>query len=120
MVPREGRAETCAQFGPRYRISRGQAVRVAAMATALHGRQAPAADAAAAQRLHWAALLHEIGFSVSHTGFHRHGAYILGNADILKARALPGDAGELVAEVLRAAEAAAALAQQLRAISCRG
>ena len=52
------------------------------MATALHARAAPAADAAAAQRLEWAALLHEIGFSVSHIGFHKHGAYILENADM--------------------------------------
>lgn len=42
---------------------------------------------------------------------------ILGNADILQARPLPGDTGELVAEILRAAEVAATLTQQLRAIS---
>jgi signal transduction histidine kinase len=44
---------------------------------------------------------------------------IFGNADILTARTLPGDAGELVTEILRAAEAAATLTQQLRAISRR-
>jgi signal transduction histidine kinase len=44
---------------------------------------------------------------------------IFGNADILNARALPGNGGELVAEILRAAEAAATLTQQLRAISRR-
>ncbi len=81
-VRRDVRVATIDQFATRYRIDREHAVRVAAMATALHARSAPAADAAAAQRLHWAALLHEIGFSVSHTGFHRHGAYILGNADM--------------------------------------
>jgi exopolyphosphatase/guanosine-5'-triphosphate,3'-diphosphate pyrophosphatase len=32
--------------------------------------------------LHWAALLHEIGMSVSHIGFHKHGAYILQHADM--------------------------------------
>ncbi len=26
--------------------------------------------------------MHEIGFSVSHTGYHKHGAYILQNADM--------------------------------------
>jgi len=37
---------------------------------------------AAIQALQRAALLHETGFSVSHTGFHKHGAYILRNADM--------------------------------------
>ena len=66
----------------RYRIDREHAARVAAMAVALHARALPGADPAAAQRLEWAALLHETGFSVSHTGFHKHGAYILQNADM--------------------------------------
>ena len=52
------------------------------MAVALHRKAAPDADPAAAQRLEWAALLHETGFSVSHTGFHKHGAYILEHADM--------------------------------------
>ena len=32
--------------------------------------------------LKWAAYLHEIGLSISHTGYHRHGAYIVANADM--------------------------------------
>jgi len=32
--------------------------------------------------LKWAARLHEIGLDVSHTGYHRHGAYLLENADM--------------------------------------
>ena len=32
--------------------------------------------------LAWAARLHEIGLEISHTGFHKHGAYIVGNADM--------------------------------------
>jgi exopolyphosphatase/guanosine-5'-triphosphate,3'-diphosphate pyrophosphatase len=30
----------------------------------------------------WAGLLHEIGYTVSHIGYHKHGAYILENADM--------------------------------------
>jgi len=30
----------------------------------------------------WAAMLHEIGLQVSHNNYHKHGAYILGNADL--------------------------------------
>lgn len=32
--------------------------------------------------LRWAALLHEIGISVAHAGYHKHSAYILANADM--------------------------------------
>lgn len=35
------------------------------------------------QQLGWAALLHEIGFSISHDDYHKHGAYILDHADLL-------------------------------------
>ena len=41
-----------------------------------------AADAARLQRkLEWAAQLHEIGSQISHNNYHKHGAYILDNAD---------------------------------------
>jgi exopolyphosphatase/guanosine-5'-triphosphate,3'-diphosphate pyrophosphatase len=32
--------------------------------------------------LRWAVSLHEIGVSVAHSEFHKHGAYILGHADM--------------------------------------
>ena len=81
-VRRDVRVATIDQFAARYRIDREHAARVAAMAVALHAGAAPGADPAAVQRLEWAALLHETGFSVSHTGYHKHGAYILQNADM--------------------------------------
>ena len=41
-----------------------------------------AADANRLQRkLEWAAQLHEIGSQISHSSYHKHGAYILDNAD---------------------------------------
>lgn len=39
-------------------------------------------DPLAEQVLRWAARLHEIGLDVSHNGYHRHGAYLLENADM--------------------------------------
>ena len=33
--------------------------------------------------LRWAALLHEIGLDIAHSGYHKHGAYIVDNADLL-------------------------------------
>jgi exopolyphosphatase/guanosine-5'-triphosphate,3'-diphosphate pyrophosphatase len=32
--------------------------------------------------LEWAALLHEVGLTISHSGYHKHGEYILRNSDI--------------------------------------
>ncbi|MBN9409135.1 MAG: Ppx/GppA family phosphatase [Burkholderiales bacterium] len=44
--------------------------------------QADAAQTAGlARELHWAARLHEIGALISHSDAHKHGAYILDNAD---------------------------------------
>jgi len=81
-VRRDVRVATTDQFATRYHIDREHAARVAAMALALYSGAVPGADPGALQRLEWAALLHETGFSVSHTGYHKHGAYILLNADM--------------------------------------
>jgi exopolyphosphatase/guanosine-5'-triphosphate,3'-diphosphate pyrophosphatase len=81
-VRRDVRTLTVEQFLTRYRIDREHAARVADMAVALFARMVAKPDPADVQRLRWAALLHETGFSVSHTGFHKHGAYILQNADM--------------------------------------
>jgi exopolyphosphatase/guanosine-5'-triphosphate,3'-diphosphate pyrophosphatase len=39
-------------------------------------------DALGDLMLKWAARLHEVGLDVSHNGYHRHGAYLLENADM--------------------------------------
>ena len=39
-------------------------------------------DALGELMLKWAARLHEVGLDVSHNGYHRHGAYLLENADM--------------------------------------
>ncbi len=81
-VKRDSRAATVERLAERYRLDRAHAARVAAMAKALYLASAPAPAPETAQRVEWAALLHEVGFSVSHIGFHKHGAYILENADM--------------------------------------
>jgi exopolyphosphatase/guanosine-5'-triphosphate,3'-diphosphate pyrophosphatase len=35
------------------------------------------------RKLNWAAQLHEVGVSISHSDYHKHGAYILDNADMV-------------------------------------
>ncbi len=76
---RDGTVRT---FIDRYRIDRAQAQRVAALAERLLQAARPEAPEAARQVLRWAALLHEVGWAVSHTSFHKHSAYILRNADM--------------------------------------
>jgi exopolyphosphatase/guanosine-5'-triphosphate,3'-diphosphate pyrophosphatase len=34
------------------------------------------------RKVHWAAQLHEVGMRISHTDYHKHGAYILDNTDL--------------------------------------
>jgi len=34
------------------------------------------------RKMHWAAQLHEIGMRISHSDYHKHGAYILDNTDL--------------------------------------
>jgi exopolyphosphatase/guanosine-5'-triphosphate,3'-diphosphate pyrophosphatase len=81
-VERDARDATVEQFLARYRVDREHAKRVAEMAVDLFRDARSDASTVACQQLHRAALLHETGFSVSHTGFHKHGAYILRNADM--------------------------------------
>lgn len=77
------REATVQQFMRRYHVAPRQAQRVAELsgqlaASFLAGRE----EAEAMRELRWAALLHEIGISVAHSGYHKHSAYILANADM--------------------------------------
>ena len=44
---------------------------------------APIEDDRLLRKLNWAAQLHEIGSHISHSDYHKHGAYILANADAM-------------------------------------
>lgn len=82
----DARERTVRSMQLRYHVDIEQAGRVAATALKfLEGVRAvwklrgePAADLV----LKWAAQLHEIGLDVAHSGYHRHGAYLLENADM--------------------------------------
>ena len=76
---------TIDEFMRRYHVDVAQAARVSNVAQTLL-RAAPDAHAErtelAMRYLGWAAKLHEIGLSISHSGYHRHSGYILENADM--------------------------------------
>ncbi len=79
------RDATVQQFMRRYQVDQRQAARVAATARSFLLQLMPEAageEHPEAQVLDWAARLREIGISVAHSGFHKHSAYILANADM--------------------------------------
>lgn len=79
------RERTVAELADRYRIDRAQAERVKRKALALWEmvRTPWQLDTEEYQRLlGWAACLHEIGLSISHSQYHKHSAYLLNNLDM--------------------------------------
>ncbi|WP_442769761.1 Ppx/GppA phosphatase family protein, partial [Zoogloea ramigera] len=79
------RDATVSAFGERYGVDLAHAREVAATARAFLLQIDPAAaDEENIDRrfLEWAARLHETGVSVAHSSYHKHSAYILGNADM--------------------------------------
>lgn len=76
---------TVRQFLRRYHIDMRQAKRVETVATSLFKQLAKSLDAGADDDLKllvWAAKLHEIGISIAHSSYHKHGSYIINNADM--------------------------------------
>ncbi len=83
------RTATVAALAHRFAADAAQARRVGETAAALYMQIDPNARNAepssrpgrALRKLRWAAQLHEIGVQISHSDYHKHGAYILDNAD---------------------------------------
>lgn len=85
MRHQDTREATVRQFKRRYHVDAPQAKRVQQLALALLAQLAPRLSMEqqqARQCLTWAAQLHEIGISIAHTGYHKHSAYIIENADM--------------------------------------
>jgi len=81
----DARERTVRSMQQRYHVDLAQAERVEATVVDFLSQVEEAwaiADPAIEQILRWAARLHEIGLDVAHSGYHRHGAYLLANADM--------------------------------------
>ena len=82
----DARDRTVRGMQQRYHVDFAQAERVEATSLNFLEQTAEAwklqGDPAAELALKWASRLHEIGLDVSHSGYHRHGAYLLENADM--------------------------------------
>lgn len=75
------RATTVVSLCERFQVDQAQAERVRDAALALYRQIENPIDERAERKLAWAASLHEIGIQISHSDYHRHGAYILDNTD---------------------------------------
>ena len=75
---REQSVQACLQ---RFHVDERRANRVADDALALYMQTKPVSDLYT-RHLYWSALLHEMGMVVSHTGYHKHAAYMIENADL--------------------------------------
>jgi len=85
MTRSDARERTVGSMQRRYHVDLGQAERVEETAVDFLAQVREAwelGDALAELSLRWAARLHEIGLDVAHNGYHRHGAYLLENADM--------------------------------------
>jgi exopolyphosphatase/guanosine-5'-triphosphate,3'-diphosphate pyrophosphatase len=113
---REQSVQACVQ---RFHVDQRRANRVADDALALYAQTKPASDQYT-RHLYWSALLHEMGMVVSHTGYHKHAAYMIENADLpgftareqrIMGRMIVAHKGNLrkVAEVLNEADFAKAI-----------
>jgi exopolyphosphatase/guanosine-5'-triphosphate,3'-diphosphate pyrophosphatase len=79
------RATTVSQFMRRYHVDGKQARRVERVALDLCRQLRHVLredESSAITRLSWAAKLHEVGVGIAHSGYHKHGAYIVENADM--------------------------------------
>ena len=79
------REQTIRRMGERYASDLVQSGRVQRTALDLFGQCGEEWELereSATRFLSWAARLHEIGLSISHQGYHKHGAYIVANSDM--------------------------------------
>ncbi|MHB1240793.1 MAG: exopolyphosphatase, partial [Gammaproteobacteria bacterium] len=79
------RGRTVTNLASRYNVDLAQAQRVERTALDFLGQVAGtwSLDEDASERLlSWAARLHELGMGIAHSGYHKHGAYVLANADL--------------------------------------
>jgi exopolyphosphatase/guanosine-5'-triphosphate,3'-diphosphate pyrophosphatase len=75
---REQSVQACVQ---KFHVDERRANRVADDALALYVLTKPTTEEYT-RHLYWSALLHEVGLVVSQTGYHKHAAYMIENADL--------------------------------------
>jgi exopolyphosphatase/guanosine-5'-triphosphate,3'-diphosphate pyrophosphatase len=84
LTDEDARVRTVRAMAARYQVDPAQAERVEATALNLYSQVRADWDLAGGQKLllSSAARLHELGLDIAHAHYHRHGAYVLANADM--------------------------------------
>jgi exopolyphosphatase/guanosine-5'-triphosphate,3'-diphosphate pyrophosphatase len=80
-MQRDRRDEAVQALATRFHVDQSRAQRVAEQAGALYAQLKPS-NTNLNRLLHWSALLHEMGMVLSQTGYHKHSAYMIENADL--------------------------------------
>jgi len=75
------RDESVRLLAEKFRAEKTRGERVAHESAALYAQLKPTADTYV-NLLNWSAQLHEVGMAVSQTGYHKHAAYMVENADL--------------------------------------
>ncbi len=80
-MQRDRREESVRLLAEKFHVEQTRGSRVAHESAALFAMLKPAGDTYV-KLLYWSAQLHETGMVVSQTGYHKHGAYMIENADL--------------------------------------
>jgi exopolyphosphatase/guanosine-5'-triphosphate,3'-diphosphate pyrophosphatase len=80
-MQRDRREESVRALAEKFHVDQSRASRVAQESAALYNQLKPAGDNYT-KLLFWSAQLHEMGMVVSQTGYHKHAAYMIENADL--------------------------------------
>jgi exopolyphosphatase/guanosine-5'-triphosphate,3'-diphosphate pyrophosphatase len=75
------REESVRVLADKFHVEKTRGSRVAQESAALYAQLKPSADTYT-KLLNWSAQLHEMGMVVSQTGYHKHAAYMIENADL--------------------------------------
>lgn len=78
---RDRREQSVHGFLQRFGCEQARAEQVAEIASLLYAQLKPGQNSCE-KPLYWSGLLHEVGMAVSHSGYHKHGAYMVDNADL--------------------------------------
>jgi len=100
MTDEDARERTVRSMEGRFNVDREQAGRVEATALALLEQVAPTWKLAREEdrlMLRWAARLHEVGLDIAHSGYQKHGAYLLEFSDM---PGFPTDEQQVLARIV--------------------
>lgn len=81
LTHQDRREQSVREFLTRFRVDGAHSNQVAQAASTLYTQLKPGAERYA-NYLYWSALLHSIGMAISHTGHHKHAAYLIANSKL--------------------------------------